>query len=125
MQGLVRAQVRYADRKSAKADDALLPVPDVRDETVARFAIWLYDRMLWPGGNDAPDANPDLPDDIVRDYLEAGSILAASPRGAAALLRLCLQKLCAHVLGSAAGKTIDQDIGTLVARGLDQRIQQA
>lgn len=89
------------------------------------MSIWLYDRLLWPASNVAPEPNADLPQDIVRDYQEAGSILAASPRGAAALLRLCLQKLCAHLLGSASGKSIDDDIGTLVSKGLDARIQRA
>ncbi|MBE0578494.1 MAG: DUF4145 domain-containing protein [Devosia sp.] len=66
-----------------------------------------------------------MPEEIVADYMEAGSILGASPRGAAALLRLCVQKLCRFLLGDDAKDTIDKDIATLVSRGLDKRVEMA
>ena len=81
--------------------------------------------MLWPQTMSAPEPNEDLPTDIALDYREAGVIFTISPRGAAALLRLCVQKLCRTLLGEDATKTIDQDIALLVARGLDKRIEQA
>ena len=62
-------------------------------------AVWLHDRLLWPHTGDAPQANPDLSADIRRDYDEADSILDLSPRGAAALLRLAIQKLCKELAG--------------------------
>lgn len=89
------------------------------------IAIWVAGRMLWPQNMSAPDPNEDLPEDIVADYREAGVIFTTSPRGAAALLRLCVQKLCRTLLGSDATKTIDQDIAILVSRGLDKKIVQA
>lgn len=88
------------------------------------ISIWIYDRMVYPVRGEAPLPNPDLPDDIRADYDEASTILDLSPRGAAALLRLGIQKLCAHLLG-AAGRTVDADIAALVKRGLDSRVQQA
>lgn len=67
--------------------------------------------------------NPDLPEDVRLDFDEAGRILRLSPRGAAALLRLAIQKLCAFL--GEKGKHIDIDIASLVKKGLDPRIQQA
>ena len=88
------------------------------------IAIWIYDRMVYPVRGEAPLPNPDLPDDIRADYDEASTILELSPRGAAALLRLGIQKLCAHLLGEG-GRSVDADIAALVKRELDARVQQA
>jgi hypothetical protein len=87
------------------------------------IAIWIVDQMVWPRQGVAPLANPDMPDDIRRDYDEASTILDLSPRGAAALLRLAVQKLCKHL--GEKGKNINEDIASLVAKGLDPRVQQA
>jgi hypothetical protein len=58
------------------------------------LCLWLYDQLLWPRRAGGPQPNVDLPPDVRRDYEEASTILDASPRGAAALLRLAIQKLC-------------------------------
>ena len=64
-----------------------------------------------------------MPQDIRTDFIEASAIVDQSPRGAAALLRLCIQKLMVHL--GHKGKSIDEDIGALVKQGLDGRIQKA
>lgn len=64
-----------------------------------------------------------MPDDVVADYNEAREILAVSPRSAAALLRLALQRLMPH-LGVDTG-SLNTDIGELVKQGLPVQIQQA
>jgi hypothetical protein len=86
-------------------------------------ALWIYDRMIYPQRGEAPPANPDLPPEIARDYDEASSILDLSPRGAAALMRLAIQKLCKHL--GQPGNNINDDIKALVAGGLDQRVRKA
>ena len=87
------------------------------------ISIWVYDRLVYPQRGEAPPANPDLSDDIRRDYDEASTILDKSPRGAAALIRLAIQKLCKEL--GQSGKNINVDIAALVADGLDPRVQQA
>lgn len=87
------------------------------------IAIWAGASMAWPIQNNAPAPNPDLPSDVRLDFDEAGRIMQLSPRGAAALLRLAIQKLCKELGGK--GKNIDEDIAALVKGGLDARIQKA
>jgi hypothetical protein len=85
--------------------------------------IWLYENLIWPPQQGGPPPNPDLPEDVQQDYVEASQILNLSPRGSAALLRLCVQKLCAHL--EAEGNDINANIADLVKEGLDQQIQKA
>jgi hypothetical protein len=80
-------------------------------------------RLILPSTTAAPIAHADLPPECKVDFEEAREISSQSPRGAAALLRLCLQKLCIHLGGK--GKKVDDDIGMLVKAGLDLKIQQA
>jgi len=77
--------------------------------------------MVYPDSSPAPLPNSDLPEDIKTDYEEARSIIARSPRGACALLRLCVQKLCASL--GEPGKDINSDIASLVKKGLNPKIQ--
>ena len=86
-------------------------------------AIWIHDTLVFPFEKNGPPPHADMPTDIAKDYDEARSILGMSPRGAAALLRLCVQKLC-DVLGHA-GKKIDTAIAALVAEGLPPVVQEA
>ena len=79
--------------------------------------------MVFPKSRVAPPPNADLPDHIRSDYEEASAILSASPRGAAALLRLCIQKVCKHL--GEKGRNIDADIASLVKKGLPPSLQQA
>ncbi|WP_256666270.1 DUF4145 domain-containing protein [Pseudomonas sp. KBS0710] len=88
-----------------------------------RISIWVYNKLMYPIVGSVVAANPDMPDDIRRDYNEAGSILDQSPRGAAALLRLAIQKLCKEL--GQPGENINNDIKALVAAGLDSRVQKA
>lgn len=88
-----------------------------------QFSIWVYDKVVWPVVVTAIEPNPDLPEHVARDFVEAAKIVALSPRGAAALLRLAIQKLCEHL--GEAGHNINADIKALVEKGLDRRIQQA
>lgn len=88
-----------------------------------KFSIWLCDQLIYPQTGEAPPANPDMPDDIRRDYEEASQIFRFSPRGAAALLRLAIDKLCKQLGDTKKG--INENIKCFVSNGLDVRIQKA
>lgn len=88
-----------------------------------QIAVWASDRLVFPSGHVEIEPNADLPDDVRADYKEAAFIFRTSPRGAAALLRLCIQKLCDHL--GQKGKKLDDAIANLVRGGLDPRAQKA
>jgi hypothetical protein len=87
------------------------------------IAVWVHDNIVFPHAKQGTQPNQDLPEDIIRDFEEARTIVGLSPRGAAALLRLCVQKLCAFL--GEKGKNIDDDIASLVKKGLNPLIQQS
>lgn len=88
-----------------------------------KTSIWVCDKLVYPAQKGGAGPNPDMPADVLADFEEARAILSLSPRGAAALLRLSLQKLCKHL--GESGKDINADIGSLVQKGLDPVVQQA
>lgn len=88
-----------------------------------KISIWYDSKMIQPSMGGVPLPNVDLPEDIINDYNEARDILSKSPRGASALLRLAIQKLCKHL--GQSGKNINNDIAELVKSGLPIKIQQA
>ena len=79
--------------------------------------------MIYPNFAGIEPPNQDLSEDIQNDYLEAAEILQRSPRGAAALLRLAIQKLCIQL--GEKGTDLNTDIGNLVKKGLSQKVQQS
>ncbi|WP_428304134.1 DUF4145 domain-containing protein [Lacipirellula sp.] len=88
-----------------------------------KVGIWHNGSLIFPNLSTAPLPSPDMPADIAIDYLEARDIVGRSPRGAAALLRLSIQKLCIHL--GESGDKINEDIKAMVARGLPPGVQEA
>lgn len=84
--------------------------------TLQRAINWVGETTPQASLHSFPAPNDDTPDAIRKDYLEAASIAADSPRGAAALLRLCVQKLCLHL---GYEQEIDRcAIAAMIAHGL-------
>jgi hypothetical protein len=81
------------------------------------------DKLVDPASAPVEPPHPDLPNECQREYNEASSVFNHSPRASAALIRLALQELMPAVGG--AGKNINDDIRTLVSKGLPVMVQQA
>jgi|SRR3989344_2276044 len=87
------------------------------------YSLWRGSEMVFPDKSVIEIPNKDLSEDILKDYLEAVSIINKSPRGAAALLRLAIQKLCKEL--GQPGKDLNKDIAKLVSQGLPKGVQKA
>ena len=86
-------------------------------------SYWYTGKMVVPSASPIPPPHDDMPTECSTDYNEAREIVAASPRAAAAILRLVLQKLMPAL--DEKGKNINDDIGSLVTKGLPVEVQQA
>ena len=96
----------------------------VRSSLPAAAAYGEEHQMCWPATKVGSPLSADLPPEIEKDYEEARSVGAASPRAAAALLRLCIQRLC--ILLGEPGDNINADIASLVKnKDLNPRAQRA
>lgn len=83
--------------------------------TCGKYSYWVDEQLAWPAirlGDQASDA---LPDDVREVYNEARDVVAHSPRAAAALLRLGVERLVSH-LGETSGR-LDERIGRLADAG--------
>jgi hypothetical protein len=87
------------------------------------FTIWEHEQIVYPNTKIDILPNPDMPAHIKKLFEEAREIVSASPKGAAALLRLSIQHMCKEL--GESGKNIDKDIANLVSKGLNPLVQQA
>ena len=87
------------------------------------IVFWYDGNMIYPRKMIAPLPNSDMNDQIKADYIEAGTVFSDSPRAAAALLRLAMQKLCRQL--GEKGENINEDIKKLVAKGLNPLVQKS
>jgi hypothetical protein len=88
-----------------------------------QMTVWFEQQIVIPRVPCVSPPEDDMPDDIKAEYKEAGDIVALSPRGASALLRLALQKLMIHL--GEKGENLNVDIASLVKKGLRPDIQKA
>ena len=89
-----------------------------------RYSLWVKGKMIYPRASCAPLPSEDMPQDVEDDFLEARNIVESSPRAAAALLRLAIQKLMVDI--GEKGSNLNEDIGNLVKKGkLVEKVQKA
>ena len=88
-----------------------------------KYSIWHDKVMIYPNFSGVEPSNVDLDIEIQNDYEEAAEILQKSPRGASALLRLAVQKLCVQL--GERDKNLNTNISNLVKRGLPPKIQES
>jgi uncharacterized protein DUF4145 len=87
------------------------------------FAIWIKEGIVYPAHDVAILPHDDMPADVKPDFIEAAEIVDKSPRSAAALLRLAIQKLMPHL--DEKGDNLNASIANLLKKGLDRKVQQA
>jgi len=87
------------------------------------FSVWIKGKLIWPSYTTKVEPHPDIPGAIKDDFIEAASIVEMSPRGSAALSRMIIQKLLGEL--GEKGDNINEDIGSLVKKGLEVEIQRA
>lgn len=87
------------------------------------YSVWHEGKIIYPDSIFVEIPNDDLNKKIKEDYQEAASILQKSTRGAVALLRLAIQKLCIQL--GEKGKDLNTDISNLVKKGLPIKVQQS
>lgn len=61
--------------------------------------LWFESRLVYPAKLSDYQVPTDMPPEVQRDFEEAASIAAASPRASAALLRMCIEGLCKTITG--------------------------
>jgi hypothetical protein len=81
------------------------------------FAIWVAGRLGFPIDVEK------TPEFVEGDFEQAAAILNNSPREAAALMRVCIQKLVP--LLKQEGKSLNDYMSSLVRKGLEVEIRQA
>ena len=84
----------------------------------SQMSLWVYDQLVWPT---RPSTELHVIPSERRECEKANQLFEASPRGAAALLRLTIEKLC-NELG-VSGESLKDDIPLFLRQDIDTRAQ--
>lgn len=94
-------------------------------ENCGYISFWYDKKLIWPLNTGVEAPIEEIPDDIKELYDEARSIVELSPKGACAILRLALQKLCNRLINQNENGDINEAIKLLVEQGLPKSLQQS
>jgi hypothetical protein len=87
------------------------------------ISIWQNQKMSYPDSELVSEPAAEMPPEVRADFDEALKVFPHSPRASAALLRLSIQNLCMHL--DLPGKNLNDDIGSLVEKGLPDTIRRS
>jgi len=110
-------------RAGLRADTWIEGLRMSRCSHCSKYTLWVDERIVYPTATAAPLAHEAMPSELQRDYQEARDVVELSPRASAALLRLCIQRLCVYL--HQPGKNLNDDIGALVKAGLPAGVRDA
>jgi hypothetical protein len=85
------------------------------------ICLWVVDQLVWPRCATGSDPKLHALPDVRRENEEAGHTLDASPRGAAAFLRLAIERLC-NELGNSE-ESPRPEVAPHFQEDLDARVQ--
>ena len=115
---LKKNEVTYVYQKHSQSVKAMMANLHVSGcHSCNGFALWVGNRLVFPYN---VEKTPDL---IQGDLEEAAAILNQSPRGATALMRVCIQKLVP--LLQQDGNYLNDYISSLVREALEVELQQS
>ena len=86
------------------------------------LSFWFGNKLIFPKQSSFSEPNNNMSEEIRNLYSEAAEIYPYSSRASAALLRLCVEKLCTELEEKG---NLNTCIGNLVQKGLPVQIQQA
>lgn len=87
------------------------------------YSVWFKGKMIFPSGSNIPMPHTDMPESVKEIYNEAREIASKSPRAAAALLRLALEKLTEEIWET--DWNLNTRIGNLKKKWLPEKAIQA
>lgn len=85
-----------------------------------RFSYWIDKKLVYPTQITAPLPHIDMPKSVSKYYNEARKVSTASPRSAAALLRIAAKKLCEYL--GEENPSLNLAIKNLSKKGLSQDV---
>ena len=107
-------------QRAIKSKINKLLIAECQNLDCKKISIWYQEKMVYPKIVTAPLPNEDMPKDVEKIYQEARLISNDSPRAAAALLRVALEKLTVH-LGETKGN-LNTRIKNLKQKGLPELV---
>lgn len=97
-----------------------LKISFCQNRECGEYSLWRHETMIYPMKLMAPRARWDMPEDVKKIYEEARKVADISPRAAAALLRVSLEKLTNHLKETKGN--LNTRIGNLAKKGLPEKV---